>query len=269
MRIGLSSYTFAWAVGVPGYEPSAPLTALEIVQRAEAWGVHVVQFADNLPLHMLAKPDLDVVLRTAFDRGIHVEVGTRGIGIQLLEYLRIAGLARARFVRIVVDSANDHPSVSETITRLRAFEGPFREAGVRLAIENHDRFAVSDLVEVVGRLGDWTGICLDTVNSLGSLEPPEVVLDALAPYVINLHLKDFAIRRHRHQMGFEIEGTPAGAGRLDIPAVVADLDGRGVESGILELWTPPEMTVEQSIQKELGWAQQSVEYLATVPGLSL
>jgi sugar phosphate isomerase/epimerase len=74
-------------------------------------------------------------------------------------------------------------------------------------------------VERLGKPAD-VGICLDTVNSFGALEGPEAVLEARLPYTINLHVKDFVIRRHTHQMGFGIEGAPAGEGRLDIPAVL-------------------------------------------------
>ena len=56
----------------------------------------------------------------------------------------------------------------------------------------------------------YVGICLDTVNSFGSLEGPEVVIETLAPYTVNLHIKDFDIRRTDHNMGFTIFGTPAG-----------------------------------------------------------
>ena len=49
----------------------------------------------------------------------------------------------------------------------------FEEAGVVLAIENHDKFSTDELVYMVEELGpSWVGICLDTVNSFGALEGP-------------------------------------------------------------------------------------------------
>ena len=63
-------------------------------------------------------------------------------------------------------------------------------------------------------------------------------------------------------MGFTITGTPAGQGRLDIPWLVAELQRRGREfSGILELWTPLQTTLEQTIAKERAWAEESAAYL--------
>jgi hypothetical protein len=50
MHLGLSSYTFVWSVGVPGYpQPPAPLTAEGLLRKAAEFGVTVVQIADNLP----------------------------------------------------------------------------------------------------------------------------------------------------------------------------------------------------------------------------
>ena len=51
MRAGLSSYTYTWAVGVPGYSPARPLTLVQLLERAASLSVSVVQIADNLPLH--------------------------------------------------------------------------------------------------------------------------------------------------------------------------------------------------------------------------
>ncbi len=106
------------------------------------------------------------------------------------------------------------------------------------------------------------GICLDTVNSFGALEGPAVVVENLGPLTVNLHLKDFAVRRAGHKMGFTVEGTPAGDGRLDIPWLLGRLRELGRDpNAILELWVPPEADLEKTVAKELEWARAE-------PGLS-
>jgi sugar phosphate isomerase/epimerase len=110
------------------------------------------------------------------------------------------------------------------------------------------------------------GICLDTVNSFGSLEGPEVVVETLAPYVVNLHVKDFTIRRVVHQMGFIIEGAPAGQGRLNIPWLMRQLPG-GI-SAVLELWTPYQENTPATVALEAQWADESVNYLKNTLGES-
>ena len=67
------------------------------------------------------------------------------------------------------------------------------------------------------------GVCLDTVNSFGALEGPAVVVEALAPLAVNLHVKDFVVTRHSSQMGFTVEGRPAGQGSLDVPWLFREL----------------------------------------------
>lgn len=52
MNIGISSYTYTWGVGVPGYSSiENPLTPIDLIRRAFELGVQVVQLCDNTPLH--------------------------------------------------------------------------------------------------------------------------------------------------------------------------------------------------------------------------
>ncbi len=60
------------------------------------------------------------------------------------------------------------------------------------------------LVESIGSY--YVGICLDTVNSFGALETTDDVVRILAPYVINVHVKDFAIERIDTMMGYSVTG---------------------------------------------------------------
>lgn len=79
---------------------------------------------------------------------------------------------------------------------------------------------------------------------------------------MNLHIKDFAITRIQHQMGFEILGTPAGSGRLDIKQLLALMSEKGQQpTAILELWTPYMDSVEETIKLEQAWFKQSMAYL--------
>jgi 3-oxoisoapionate decarboxylase len=264
VQAGLSSFTFPWAVGVPGWQPAQPLTAVELLHSAWNLGVGVVQFADNLPLDELDEPELGHLEAFAAERDMQIELGTRGIGEHLIRYADLAVRLRSPFVRVVIDKGEDQPSAEEAGARLSSYEDAYRVRGLRLAIENHDRFTSQQLRDLVTRLGDWTGICLDTVNSLGALEPPDHVLSILGPHAINVHLKDFTIQRHRHALGFEVIGTPLGKGRLDVPRLVAAMDGwNQARTAILELWTPLEESLDLTITKEHSWAVASLDYLRT------
>jgi sugar phosphate isomerase/epimerase len=267
MRLGLSSYAFTWAVGVPGQTPVRPLAATDLIERASELGVYVVQYADNMPLDRLSTEELEDLERRATELGISIEVGTRGIDHDHLRgYLRLAERLKSPIVRIVIDTPGRQPSEDDVVQGLRGIVPEFERAGVCLAIENHDRFKARVLAGIIERLGsECVGICLDTVNSFGALEGPEVVLDVLKPHVVNLHVKDFAVARASHMMGFAVEGRPAGQGHLDVPWLLDEL--RGLEwdlNAILELWTPPEKSLSATIDKEAAWAAASIEYLRTL-----
>ena len=264
MKVGLGSYALAWAIGAPGYLPKKPMDVFGFIDCAAEHGFKLVQIADNLPLHDLSEGELKRLKTLAQSLEIEVEVGTRGIANGNLErYLDLAQFFDSPLLRVVVDSDGHHPDPDEVTQVIVKVLPKFENAGVTLAIENHDRFKARDLLEILRDLNsDYVGICLDTVNSLGALEGLEVVLDTLAPHVVNVHIKDFAIKRESHNMGFRIFGTPAGQGVLDIPWLMERLDmrERGLNA-ILELWPAPEGNLEETIAKEAEWVGESAQFL--------
>lgn len=262
VKLGIGSYAFAWGIGVPGYpQPDAPMRYTDLLQITADLGLAVAQIADNLPLHTLDDSERAALKAFADAHGLAVEVGTRGIApAHLRQYLQIAADFDSPILRVVVDTADHHPDVPEIIDTLRGILPEFERHDIILAIENHDRFRAVQLVQVMQALDSpYVGICLDTVNSFGALEGPAVVVEQLGPYVVNLHVKDFKIARVDHNMGFVLEGAPAGEGMLDVPWLLAALDGNGRDySAIIELWPAPEADMAATVAKEMAWAQQSV-----------
>lgn len=241
------------------------MRALDLVAHAGELGMTVVQFADNLPLHVLKAGERREIAVAARSRGIDVEVGTVGLEPAILaEYLAIAVEMGSSIVRVVIDTPDQKPSSDEIVTTLRQVLPEYTRAGVRLLIENHDRFTAKTLVSILRAVDSPAlGICLDTVNSLGSLEVVETVLDTLRPWVMNVHVKDFEIHRSNYTMGFAVEGAPAGGGRLDIPWLLGQVKVLPHDANvILELWPPFEGDVAATVSKERAWVEESVAYLA-------
>ena len=262
--LGLGTYAYAWAIGVPGYPVAEPMDALTFLRRAASLGLHLVQIGDNLPLDQLSPAAFGRLLEEATRLQIRIEVGTRGIAPDhLRRYLNIAKRCGSPLLRVVVDTSDHHPNTVEIVETLRVLLPELEQAGVTLAIENHDRFQAATLVRILHELAsNYVGICLDTVNSFGSLEGPDVVIETLGPYVTNLHIKDFVIARAAHNMGFQLYGTPAGRGMLNIPRLLdrlAHCDRKF--NAILELWPSPEPTMAATLAKEDAWVQESIDAL--------
>jgi sugar phosphate isomerase/epimerase len=243
------------------------MSARDLLQAARELSVKVVQIADNLPLDRLASADLITLRREAADSGIALEVGTSGINLpRLRQWLRLATTLESPILRLVLDTREHEPTVEEAVATLQAVVPELERRGVTLAIENHDRFPADMLRQLIELVNSpRVGICFDTANSIGCLESADYVLQGLAPYVVNVHLKDYTIFRPAHNKGFIVEGRPAGQGHLDVPALLQKLRDGGRDSNVIvELWPPPQRTLAESIAMEREWARQSVDYLRTL-----
>lgn len=262
MILGISSYTYPWAVGVAGYEPSRPLDESGLLDLCGQHRVNLLQIGDNLPVARFDSARLDRLAARAKAENVRLEIGARGFTLdRLVEYLAVARRGGARLLRFVIDDTDYHPKPSD-VSKILKLCVPLLD-GVVLGIENHDRFAAADLREIIERAAsDSIGVCLDSANSLGAGEGIASVATVLAPVALNLHIKDFKIQRASHMMGFTVTGAPAGSGMLDVPKLLRQLKPfKRCETAVLELWTPPEQQLEQTIAKEAAWAVQSLSFL--------
>jgi 3-oxoisoapionate decarboxylase len=262
MKLGLSSYTYSWAVGVKGYPPDKPLTVMDLLDKAVQSGVHLLQIIDNLPFERISREEWRDFTRRAHELKIDLEVGTSGIAPDHLRaFIGLARLFGSPFVRTVVDTPECKPSEDEIVRTIKSILPEFREAGLQLGIENHDRFKVQKWAEIIERIdSDLVGVVLDTTNSFGASQGPEVVIEVLGPRTINLHLKDYVVYRHSYLFGFTIDGRPAGQGHLDIPWLLRRMRELGRDPNvILELWTPKQVTLAETIALEERWAAASIE----------
>ncbi len=267
MILGLGSHTYGWAVGVPGHAPVRPMDEMDLLDRARLHGVRLVQVCDNLPLLRLSPERLGRFADRASAEGVRIEVGSRGLTpAHAIEMVGLARRVGADLVRFVVDGPDFHPTPAEIVGMLR--EVALRLGQVRLGIENHDRLKAAVLRSIVEEVGsDRIGICLDTANSLGAGEGIDVVLAELGAHTFNLHIKDFHVTRLPHQMGFAVEGRPAGEGMLDVPGLLAGLRRHGrCGSAVLELWTPPGASIGETVVREEDWSARSLAYLRPLFG---
>jgi len=268
-RLGIGSWTFPWAIGVPGYpRPERPLDPAGLLRKAVELGVGVVQFADNLPLLDLPRRDVEALREIARDSGIAIELGTRGAEpAHLAACLELCRQLDVRLLRTLTRPATSSPDLAQVRDWVKDVLPDFEAAQVALAFENYERHTAAELAGLIESIGSpQVGVCLDMVNSLGALETPRQVVEILAPYVLNLHMKDFEISRVPSMMGYVVEGRPVGQGRIPVGWVLEELARRGrTPNVIIELWTPFENSLEQTIAKEQDWARRSVAYLLSSP----
>ena len=149
-----------------------------------------------------------------------------------------------------------------------------RQYGVVLGLENHDRFPARSLERIIQATDrEWVGICLDTSNSLGAGEGIGEIVDVLLPYTVNLHVKDFQVKRVPHKMGFQVSGCALGSGMLDLPYLLQLFKGHAhCKTITLEVWSDPiyhndpetlgsRVDLAATLAQESAWVEKSIHYL--------
>jgi sugar phosphate isomerase/epimerase len=259
-RLGLGTYAFRWSIGIRDRIPPSPMTPLQVVDEAVAAGLDLVQFADNLPLHGLADAEIDTLGRHAAGRGVALELGIQGFDPALVRrYLDMCARLGAELLRIAFDAEDARKDVPDLVAELRPLLPACRAAGVRLAIENHFHVPSAKLAEVVAAVDDERlGICLDVANSICAHEWPEDTVTLLAPYAINLHLKDYRMEPDPYGVGFRVTGVVLGEGALDTGMVFAALERHGRKVNVvLEQWLPLQDDPERTARLEREWIRRS------------
>ncbi len=256
MRFGICSYAYTWSVGFLENMPSNPMDIFALINGAKQLNISLVQIADNINLADYSKEEIEKIADYGEFTGVSFEVGTRGLN-NIKRYCHIAKRLKSSFVRTVIDNPNNAWGVEEIIGKIRALLPTLEEHNIILAIENHDHLPSQTIKDILTEINSsLLKVCLDTVNSIGICEGLKQTIQLLKPWVINVHLKDYTIYRPYHLMGFVVEGTPAGKGVLDICALAKEF---GEATFVLELWTPPENSLDATIKKEQQWVKESVE----------
>lgn len=264
MQLGIGTYTYGWNIGTEEVRPPVPMNESGLIRAAGDAGIKLIQIGDNLPLHAFSSARRMALAEALLQQGIKLELGARRMtATHLRRYILLCAEMGSSLLRFVVDDGNFKPELREIEQIIRSQRTLLQDKKVRLALENHDRHKALELRLLIENLGyEEVGICLDTANSLGAGEGIESVTEMLAPYTFNLHIKDFTIKRLPHQMGFTVEGRPAGKGMLDIAALLGKLqEFKQCNTAILEQWTVPENSMTKTVKKEKQWASVSLEYL--------
>lgn len=103
----------------------------------------------------------------------------------------------------------------ELATAARLYEA----AGLFYALENHQDYPSSLLAAVFRRIGSkHIGIFLDTGNSIALLESPVETAEMLAPFVLGVHAKEYAVLPAPG--GFDLVGVPLNQGVVDNAAIL-------------------------------------------------
>ena len=265
-RVGLGTYCFFWQhqAVLPDGATASPLGLPDMLRLSAELGAEVFQICDYAPLLSLSAGELRDLRALAADLALPLELGTRGVvPDHLASFLGLADTLGASLVRSMLYAPDSRPTLAEAERMLRVALPAFEAAGVTLTLETYEQVSSGELVGVVEQLGsDSLGICLDPANNVAGLENPRDVVERCAPYVRNIHVKDFRYVRLHGWVGFELSGAPLGEGLLDYDHLVrtVDPDTRGI-SRVLEHWVPWRGDLDEAIATERDWTTRNLAIL--------
>ena len=259
--IGLSTYSFFWQ---HSDRAPQPLDLPAMLHKTRELDADVFQICDFRPLLDQSGAQLRDLKALAKDLGITLELGTKGIApAHLATFLELAKALGAKLIRGMVNTPEHRPGMAEAQALLKQSLPAYEAAGVTIALETYEQLSSTDLVNLVKAVDSPSlGICLDPANCVAALENPIDVIDRCAPYVANLHVKDFAFTRRGGWVGFTLEGAELGTGLLDYEYLMSAVapESRGINR-VIEHWLPWQGEFEETRRMENLWNVNNLAYM--------
>ena len=247
MRISLSVYGTIFGMGIDLHSGRPTITPCQLMDQAIAVGLEGVE----LPVSLMQGEDATAVAHYAHERGLFITLETQGYDPgKLTSAIDLGVRLGAGTIRTVVGGARlggDRRPLAgrwqsflqEILAGLRQATLNAERAGVNLTVENHQDLASEELLWLCESIGSQRfGITLDTGNPLATAEEPVNFARRVAPYVKNVHLKDYQV--YMSNEGYRLVRCPLGQGVVDFPALFGILSATcphitmSIELGALE-----------------------------------
>jgi sugar phosphate isomerase/epimerase len=157
----------------------------------------------------------------------------------LAEWVRVAHGVGSRTLRVVLSGIlcgdrspmagkwDEH--VDRAIAALRAVEPLARELGVHIAVENHQDATSDDLLRICETVDSpFVGVNLDAANPLAVGEDPLAFAERIAPFLKNVHVKDYLM--FPTESGYRLVRCAIGEGVMDWRALFALCDAKAPDA---------------------------------------
>lgn len=247
MRIGLAVYGTMFSMGLHPASNRPTISIEQLMDQACAAHLQGVE----VPVSLLQGEDIPAVARAARERALFMTLATSGYAAESLrESLHLGAQLGAETVRTVVGGAKIggdrrpltgrwQSFLQEVLAQLKEATLIAEKVQVNLAVENHQDLASEELLWLCKSIGSADfGITLDTGNPLATAEEPLDYFRRVAPYLKNVHLKDYTL--HPSEEGYRLVRCPLGQGVIDFPALFKILEAAcpdvtmSIELGALE-----------------------------------
>lgn len=243
LSTGLNPYGIAYSLGILGRgTPRAnpnPLTLDQYLDLAIGLGASGVEIDGGMLIAMEAR-DLERLSDRVSARRLWVVVASSLLAQDHTELMARGCKLGARVMRLSLTAVlcGDRaaigegwaPLVVQTRARLRALAEQARAEDLDLALENHQDFTSSELMELAQTAGPNVGICMDTGNPLAVGEESMSFAKAVAARLRHAHLKDY--RAQSTDAGYRLVRCALGDGAVPFRELLPMFDSLGITACI-------------------------------------
>ncbi|QBD77691.1 sugar phosphate isomerase/epimerase [Ktedonosporobacter rubrisoli] len=223
-RIGLTMYGTIYSMGLAPASGRSVMKPQQLMEQALASGLSGVE----LPIPVLDEEEVPGIARYAREHRLFITLASNGYDpVKLTADLELGARLGASTVRTVVGGAKiggDRRPLAgrwlafleEVLQGLRTATTRAEQAGVNLAVENHQDLASEELLWLCETIAsERFGITLDAGNPLATVEEPLDFARRVGKYIKNVHLKDYWI--YLSAEGYRLVRSPLGQGVIDFP----------------------------------------------------
>ena len=161
--------------------------------------------------------------------GLKAELDTSGTSpAHLIEMLHVAAAVGADQLRTYTRYPGDERELVErTVRDLAEVASAADQLQINLLLENHEDFRGGAIAEVLGRVGhDRIRALFDYGNSQVVGEDPFEALEAMAPFISAVHMKDHVVVEH--DTALYVQGVVMGSGKLPVSEMTDRLYSTGL-----------------------------------------
>ncbi|MEH6530907.1 MAG: TIM barrel protein [Photobacterium frigidiphilum] len=206
------------------YERLIPSDLLDIAHQQDLRGVKIhVEDGESQSLQQLSLEELTKFKSKAQEYGLDIHIETSASDKETLdEAIRIARATGASSVRFYPRYEGYLYDVLAKISVDLEYLQQYDNCGLSFTIEQHEDLKSHELVTLVKNSGMKNlSILFDFANMINANELPLPALDAMAPYITQVHVKDARIIRD--SSGWAHEACHTGKGDLPIKELLIKL----------------------------------------------
>ncbi len=288
MRLGMHSYTLhLWGLGQNWGIHAAPypksIDLMKLMDMAEEWGLdglHItgadLETKDDIRLAEVAAAAKAHGLYLEYNCSLNEEFDQR-LNESFESAVTVASKIGAELVKFSLDIRRERPlygscfqpavmkQLADIHDQIKRAIPTIEKYGIPIAIENHTETYADEILWLVDSVNHpLVQVCVDTVNSFGVLEGPEIAVEKLASRAICNHFCDHKLSRD--QYGAKFHGVAIGDGDIDVQRVI-DLIRRVSPTDKITFeieWDMENDSIEDAKAKQMDACIRSIRYLRDV-----